>query len=430
MEEGEIKNLTNDLRKYLSSQINKDDDLTYLKQINSLLLFSGILIQINNYTEAIRQIGKILEKMENLIDGNYSRKSQYNFSIFIFNSLISEKVLYLLSLIADKFELKKLKIILYINLLDLSPIYNVKLRLFILGDLYHFCFETYKKFIKRKTLRDVPEIRFNGLLYDIILARHKIRSLYFSSKTNVLKNVVLLFDLNFPILKNKHFLITFKKFFKTKPNRNLYYISFFDDHLFLFKNFQKHTLENENLDTFNFNEIKDFEFNVQKGKRTTNTNKDFKRRTSSFRFSEDLQKNLQRNNFDFSNTQINLDKNTRLINNNNIVDFRIESDRESGKADSNDDKYDKSENVESRIEESGIVDEENFYQKNISINKNDSILDDEENMPEILDEIRNDDEIYFQKRNDLQGNNSNSSIKDNDNPKACNQSKITYIILK
>jgi len=175
-----------------------------------------------------------------------------NFSIFIFNSLVSEKILYLLSLIAEKSELKQTKIIIYINLLDLSPVYNVKLRLFVLGDLYNFCLDTYKRCIKRRTLIETAKIKENSLLCHMILARHKIRSLYFSSKSNIIKNVVLLFDMNFPILKDKHFLIYFKKFFRRTDIQNYFYLSFFDEYLFLFKNFRQYELEkakmNESID--------------------------------------------------------------------------------------------------------------------------------------------------------------------------------------
>jgi hypothetical protein len=230
-----------------------------------LLLFSGILIQINNHTEAIRQISKILEKLEKMKDCNGDKTPQYNFSMLIFNSLVCEKILYLLSLIAEKSELKKTKIIIYINLIDLSPIYNSKLRQFILGDLYRFCYETYKSFIKRKTIRKIPDIRTNDLLFQMILSRHKIRCLYFSSRENIIKNVVLLFDLNFPILKHKQFLINFKKYFKKPRHKNYFYMAFFFETLFLFKNFNKYRIEkddeteqetNVNLDFFQLNKNK------------------------------------------------------------------------------------------------------------------------------------------------------------------------------
>ena len=54
IEESEIRNLANELRKYLSNSNEEVDDLKYLKEINSLILFSGILIQINNYSDAVK----------------------------------------------------------------------------------------------------------------------------------------------------------------------------------------------------------------------------------------------------------------------------------------------------------------------------------------------------------------------------------------
>lgn len=258
IDENEIRNLTNELRRYLTNSYEDKSELNYIKRINSLILFSGVLIQIHNYTEAIRQISKILQKMEEKINLNIDKNDTYNFSMFIFNSLVSEKILYLLSLIADKSELKRTKIIIYINLLDLSPIFNVKLRSFILGDLYKFCFDSYKRFIGRKTIKEIPNIKENKLLCHMILARHKIRSLYFSSNKNVIKNVVLLFDLNFPILRDKHFLINFKKLFKKKNHKNYFYIAFFEEYLFIFKNFYKYEMDKakeEENEYFNLNHL-------------------------------------------------------------------------------------------------------------------------------------------------------------------------------
>jgi len=88
--------------------------------------------------------------------------------------------------------------------------------------------------------------------------------LYFSSKSNIVKNVVLLFDLNFPILKDKHFLIYFKKFFRRREHRNYFYLAFFDKYLFLFKNFQKYELENCKLDESVELQIKEKEFENRK----------------------------------------------------------------------------------------------------------------------------------------------------------------------
>ncbi len=256
-----MKNLTNELRKYLNNSSEQDNDQSRLKQINSLLLFSGMLIKINNHNEAVRQIRKILELLDKTLEKNNNKNIQYNFSMFIFNCLISEKLLYLLSIIADKSELKKSKMVIFINLLDLSPIYNSRLRLFILGDLYKFCDETCTNLKKRLSKKDLMDISSNEIYITMMLSRQKIRSLYFSSCENK-KNVILLFDLNFPILKDINFLEKFKKYFlKKNKHKNDFYISFFDERLFIFsdlKIFENEEIENNPNTKRNQKEIGNF----------------------------------------------------------------------------------------------------------------------------------------------------------------------------
>jgi hypothetical protein len=202
-----------------------------LRQINSLLLYSGLLIKINNHTEAVRQISKILELLDKMIDENNKKNIQYNLSMFIFNCLISEKILYLLSLIADKSELKKSKMVIYVNLLDLSPIYNSRLRLFILADMQKFCYDFCTNLNKRMPEKDLNS---NKDLITMMLFQQKIRYLYHSSNDKK-KNVILLFDLNFPILSDLNFLEKLKKYFlNKKKHKNNFYISFFEDRLFVF----------------------------------------------------------------------------------------------------------------------------------------------------------------------------------------------------
>jgi len=218
-----------------------------------------MLIKVNNHTEAVRQISKILELLDKMIEKNNKKNIQYNFSMFIFNCLISEKILYLLSLIADKNELKKSKMLIFINLLDLSPIYNSRLRLFIIGDMSKFCNDSCLNLEKRLPKKDLIEIHSNELFYTMKLSNYKIRSIYHTSSEKK-KNVILLFDLNFPILKDINFLEKFKKYFlKKSKHKNDFYISFFDEKLFIFSDLEIEDEKNNDYQIQKENKIQKFE---------------------------------------------------------------------------------------------------------------------------------------------------------------------------
>ncbi len=305
------------------------------------------------------------------IENNNSIKlnrNQYNFSNFIFNSLVSEKILYLLSLIAEKNDLKRTKVIIYINLLDLSPIYNIKLRSFILGDLYNFCFDTYKKYIKRKSLRENRNNKDNRLLCQMILARHKIRCLYFSSKPNIIKNVVLLFDLNFPILKDRQFLINFKKYFHSKDNKNYSYIAFFDERLFLFKNFNKHHLEKSK----NFKEENEQNFFNRNSFNYINRTSIIKN-TDGNQIENEIQKNKNLENSYSPNKKPNIDKNNILSDNiikRNSTKQNTDLNKFKGKIVQMSDKKAANKSNNSVIQENYKLDKANNSENEICLNEN------------------------------------------------------------
>ena len=71
-----------------------------------------------------------------------------------------------------------------------------------------------------------------------------------------------MFDLNFPILKDINFLEKFKKYFlKKNKHKNDFYISFFDERLFIFsdlKIFENEEIENNPNTKRNQKEIGNF----------------------------------------------------------------------------------------------------------------------------------------------------------------------------
>jgi hypothetical protein len=175
------------------------------------------------------------------------------FAFMPVSSIMYEKILYQLSLLSEKYDQKKTQFYIYLNIIDLCPVHDRKIRLKIMQKLLDHL-NSYS-ILKIKTNKDAYSALFNHSDFtDFKIIRHKLRAIFNQSKTYQ-KNNVILIDGNLPFLKHSCFIDIIKNVMMCTKNE--YYISIYDEILYVWhneeykvKDHDKSILKIGNLDDF------------------------------------------------------------------------------------------------------------------------------------------------------------------------------------
>lgn len=251
--EDDILTIVNEFNRYfvISNEEEPDNSFHSLKHIAAYITQASLLFQINNETDGIRQCILAMEKIRTLQNKIVTLGKMTKFAYLIICSLLFERILYLLANLSEKCDQKKTQFFIYLNMLDLGPVYDRKIRSNILQKLLDFLNRSGLDFQKQAKISPFEHFDKEDGFLNIKLVRHKVRALLNMSITYS-KNVLFLLDLNLPFLKDNNFQkILLKPIIKEK---HFFYFSCFDEKLYIYRN-KNNIDEIQNEDLKSDNEI-------------------------------------------------------------------------------------------------------------------------------------------------------------------------------
>ena len=231
-----------------SKNLRSKKILEIFKEISILFFISKYYILIDEeqngvsaYENALNKLKKFENKIEKikikLEEKNYKTT---NFTMLFVNSIFYEKLIFIFSMLCNKFYQSKTEIFINLNLLDLSPIYSRSIRKMVLTKLLCYTINYRNELISRfnysinlyKTLiTDKEYINIQHSIYKLISIRNV-------TSQNIKKNILFLFDLGNKYIKDSVFKELLFNYFNKHLKENItntfeYYFSAFDHKLYL-----------------------------------------------------------------------------------------------------------------------------------------------------------------------------------------------------
>ena len=241
-----ISNLITEFNRYFTfANEGSDNSFNFnsLKHIAAHITQAGLLLEISNETEGIQECIKAMEKMKNLMENLNSTGNLTKFAYLTIFSLFFERILFLLSSLSEKYEQRKTQFFIYLNLLDLGPVYDRQIRAIILQKLLDYLNKTGLEFMKQTKNTNFSEFFREGGYINTKIVRHKVRALLNMSKPYG-KNILLLIDLNFPFAKESNFQEIIKDLVD-KTKHYFYFSCFNHQKLYIFRNLENEGESNE-----------------------------------------------------------------------------------------------------------------------------------------------------------------------------------------
>jgi hypothetical protein len=233
--EEDILSIVNEFNRYfvITNEEDSENSFNSLKHIAAYITQASLLFQINNETHGIRQCILAMEKIKSLQQKIINLGKMTKFAYLIICTLLFERILYLLANLSEKCDQKKTQFFIYLNMLDLGPVYDRKIRANILQKLLDYLNRSGLDFQKLAKISPFEQFDKEDGFLNTKLVRHKVRALLNISITYP-KSVLLLFDLNVPFLKDSNFQkILINAIMKDK---HFFYFSCFDEKLYIYRN--------------------------------------------------------------------------------------------------------------------------------------------------------------------------------------------------
>ena len=225
----QIQILVNDFETYIGCVENYTTSIDNFKCISAHIIQAGLLFLIKKENEGIKQCIKALEKIKSLQELVTKYGKMTKLAYVCVSNLFFERILFLLSTLSERFEQKKTQFYLYCNIFDLGPVYDRKIRIHALQKLYEYI-KSEEKAKKNAFVAEKSGFEATKLLKFV---KHKIRTVENMTK-KIPKNILLLFDLSFPLIKEIDFLEIIVSV--TDSHRNFLYFACFDQKLYIYKN--------------------------------------------------------------------------------------------------------------------------------------------------------------------------------------------------
>lgn len=277
-----IRNLITEFQRYFDYTDHNDTSFNKLKHIAAHITQAELYLELANEGESLRECIRAMEKLKNMKEhvNNYGNLTKYAFLSVA--SLFFERILFLLSNLSEKYDQKKTQFFIYLNLLDLGPVYDKKIRSKILQKLLDYLNKTGLDIMKIKNVDFFQENTF----VNTKLVRHKVRAMLNMTK-NFHKNILLLFDLDYPFMKDK----TFQNIIinNIEKENHFYHIALFDYHLYINKN-----IDSSKLNKYNSQLEEEYVKNINQESREEinleDDDKEYNKYKTVFKFVDEYQK--------------------------------------------------------------------------------------------------------------------------------------------
>jgi hypothetical protein len=204
------------------------------KCIAAHIIQAGLLFDILKESDGIKQCIKALDKIKSLKETVINQTGKITKLAFVcVSNLFFEKILFLMSSLSEKSNQKKTQFFIYLNMLDLGPVYDKEIRNNITNKLTEEIYTKYRKVSDEDMFEKLKNAK---------LVKHKIEAIgdmSFHSK----KSIVFLLDYDFPLLKDSDFQEILLS--NAKSNEAFTYYSVYYDKCYIFRD-KKIVLEYRN----------------------------------------------------------------------------------------------------------------------------------------------------------------------------------------
>jgi hypothetical protein len=242
-----IADLLGDFNKYFV-YLENHSTINSLKKIATMIIKSGLLIDINQETEAISECIKALRNIQKLQEDIIYMGNLTKFAFLSISSLFYEKILYYFSELSERYDQRRTQLYIYLNMLDLAPVYDRDIRVKYLQKLLDYLNNTSIQQIKTSKNAFLEFFKESNFI-NVKLVRHKTRAIFNMTKKYP-KNVVIMIDLNFSFIKDSYFqeIIKYAVF---KENHFFNFALFDDKNLYVYSDLKYDDPDIINLCKFN-----------------------------------------------------------------------------------------------------------------------------------------------------------------------------------